>query len=75
MLTGRKIYVSGVDRAEAVLIVARTADAKTGRLKPALFAVPTDAPGFEYRPIAMDLAITDKQFLLFLDEVRLPAER
>ena len=74
VLTGRKIYVSGVDRAEAVLIVARTADAKTGRLKPALFAMPTDAPGFEFRPIEMDVAITDKQFLLFLDEVRLPAE-
>ena len=26
----------------------RTEDAKTGRLKPALFVVPTDTPGFEY---------------------------
>ncbi len=74
LLTGRKIYVSGVDRADSVLIVGRTADARTGRLKPVLFAVPTDAPGFEYRPIEMDIAITDKQFLLFLDDVRLPAD-
>jgi alkylation response protein AidB-like acyl-CoA dehydrogenase len=74
LLTGRKIYVSGVDRAAAVLIVARTEDARTGRLKPVLFVLPTDAPGFEYRPIEMDLAITDKQFLLFLDDVRLPAD-
>ncbi len=49
LLSGRKIYVSGVDRADAVLIVGRTEDARTGRLKPVLFAVPTDAPGFEYR--------------------------
>jgi alkylation response protein AidB-like acyl-CoA dehydrogenase len=74
LLTGRKIYVSGVDRAEAVLIVGRTEDARTGRLKPVLFAVPTDAPGFEFRPIEMDIAMTDRQFLLFLDDVRLPAD-
>ena len=74
LLTGRKIYVSGVDRADAVLIVSRTEDAKTGRLKPVLFALPTDAAGFEYRAIDMDIAMTDKQFLLFLDDVRLPAD-
>ncbi len=73
-LTGRKVYVSGVDQADAVLIVARTADARTGKLKPALFVVPTDAPGFEYRPIPMDLVMPERQFSLFLDEVRLPAE-
>ncbi|HJQ41525.1 MAG TPA: acyl-CoA dehydrogenase family protein [Jatrophihabitantaceae bacterium] len=74
ILTGRKIYVSGVDVAEAVLIVGRTEDAKTGRLKPALFALPTDTPGFEYKAIDMDVPMPDKQFLLFLDDVRLPAD-
>jgi alkylation response protein AidB-like acyl-CoA dehydrogenase len=39
-----------------------------------LFAVPTDAPGLEYRAIEMDVAMTDRQFLVFLDEVRLPAD-
>jgi len=74
VLTGRKIYISGVDEAGAVLIVGRTADAKTGALRPALFIVPTDAPGFSYQPIAMDIVMPEKQFLLFLDEVRLPAD-
>jgi hypothetical protein len=74
ILNGRKVFISGVDQAEAVLIVGRTEDARTGKLKPALYAVPTDAPGFEYQPIAMDLATPDKQFLLFLDDVRLPAD-
>jgi alkylation response protein AidB-like acyl-CoA dehydrogenase len=74
VLTGRKIYVSGVDHAQAVLIVARTEDARTGRLKPALFALPTDTPGFEYKAIDMDVVMPDKQFLLFLDDVRLPAD-
>ena len=74
VLSGRKIYISGVDEAEAVLIVGRTQDARTGRLKPALFAVPTSAPGFAFRPIEMELVTPDRQFLLFLDEVALPAE-
>jgi alkylation response protein AidB-like acyl-CoA dehydrogenase len=74
MLNGRKIYISGVDEAEAVLIVGRTADAKTGKLRPALFAVPTDTPGFTYQPIEMDIVMPEKQYLLFLDDVRLPAD-
>jgi hypothetical protein len=74
VLNGRKVFISGVDEVEAVLVVGRTEDAKTGRLKPALFAVPTDAPGFEYRPIDMDIVSADRQFGLFFDDVRLPAD-
>jgi alkylation response protein AidB-like acyl-CoA dehydrogenase len=74
ILSGRKVFISGVDQATAVLVVGRTEDARTGRLKPALFAVPTDARGVEFRPVEMDIAMPDKQFLLFLDEARLPAE-
>jgi alkylation response protein AidB-like acyl-CoA dehydrogenase len=74
VLTGRKIYISGVDESEAVLIVGRTADARTGKLRPALFIVPTDAPGFSYRPLEMDVRMPEQQFLLFLDDVRLPAD-
>ncbi len=73
VLNGRKIYISGVDEAEAVLIVGRTADAKTGKLRPALFVVPTDTPGFSYQPIEMDIVMPEKQYLLFLDDVKLPA--
>ena len=74
VLNGQKIYISGVDEAEAVLVVGRTADAKTGKLRPALFAVPTDAPGFIHRPLEMDIVAPEKQYLLFLDDVRLPAD-
>ena len=73
VLSGRKIYISGVDEAAAVMIVGRTADARTGRLRPALFVVPTDAPGFTFTPIEMELVAPERQFLLFLDDVRLPA--
>ena len=53
VLNGRKIYISGVDEAANVLVVARTEDSRTGRLKPCLFVVPTDAEGFEYTSIPM----------------------
>ncbi len=43
ILRGNKVYISGVDQADAVLVVARTEDHRTGKLKPALFIVPTDA--------------------------------
>jgi len=74
VLNGRKVFVSGVDHADVVLIVGRTEDSKTGRLKPALFMLPTDTPGFEYTAIDMDVPMPDKQFLLYLDDVRLPAD-
>ncbi|NEB19239.1 acyl-CoA dehydrogenase family protein [Streptomyces coelicoflavus] len=74
VLTGRKVFVSGVDIADATLIVGRTEDARTGKLKPCLFIVPRDAPGFERRAIDMELNAVERQFELTLDDVRLPAE-
>ncbi|MER5752964.1 acyl-CoA dehydrogenase family protein [Streptomyces sp. NPDC002088] len=79
LLTGRKVFVSGVDIADATLIVGRTEtvssqSGRTGSLKPCLFIVPRDAEGFSWRPIDMELHGAEKQFELVLDEVRLPAE-
>lgn len=74
VLNGRKVFISGVDEADVVLIVARTEDAKTGKLKPALFMVPTGAPGFEFQHIPMDFHAPEKQFSLFIDDVRLPLD-
>ncbi|MDT0438115.1 MULTISPECIES: acyl-CoA dehydrogenase family protein [Streptomyces] len=73
LLTGRKVFVSGVDIADATLIVGRAEDARTGSLKPCLFIVPRDAEGFTRRPIDMELRAAEKQFELTLDDVRLPA--
>jgi alkylation response protein AidB-like acyl-CoA dehydrogenase len=73
VIKGQKTYISGVDEADAILVVARTADAKTGQLKPALFVMPTDAKGLERQVIPMDFHAPEKQFQLFIDDVRLPA--
>lgn len=74
VLNGRKTFISGVDVADAVLVVARIEDADTGGLSAALFVVPTAAPGFEARRIEMDIVSPDHQFQLFMDDVRLPAD-
>lgn len=74
ILSGQKVFISGVDEADAIMVVGRTEDAKTGRLKPALYIVPTDAPGLTYTPIEMDIIAPEKQFQVFLDDVKLPAE-
>ncbi|BBZ31927.1 acyl-CoA dehydrogenase family protein [Mycolicibacterium confluentis] len=74
ILSGQKVYISGVDQAQAVLVVGRTEEAKTGNLKPALFVVPTDTPGLSYTKIPMEIVSPEFQFQVFLDEVRLPAD-
>ncbi|ANW63149.1 acyl-CoA dehydrogenase [Mycolicibacterium murale] len=74
ILSGQKVYISGVDQAQAVLVVGRMEDHKTGNLKPALFVVPTDTPGLTYTKIPMEIISPEFQFQVFLDEVRLPAD-
>jgi alkylation response protein AidB-like acyl-CoA dehydrogenase len=74
VLSGRKTWISGVDLADAVLVVGKLADGPKGTLRPALFVVPTDAPGFSAQPIPMELVSPERQFQVFLDDVRLPAD-
>ncbi|MBF9129724.1 acyl-CoA dehydrogenase family protein [Plantactinospora sp. S1510] len=98
ILSGRKCFISGVDEAPYVLVVARVADdepnasgssGRSGRsgssggtdrsdaadrLKPALFIVPTDAPGLTRSKLDMEIVSPENQWLLYLDDVRLPAD-
>jgi len=78
ILSGQKVYISGVDQAQAVLVVSRavqsTGAAKSESLRPALFVVPTDTPGFTFTKIPMEIVSPEFQFQVFLDEVRLPAD-
>jgi alkylation response protein AidB-like acyl-CoA dehydrogenase len=71
VLNGRKTFVTGVPNADAVLVVGRIQDST--RLRPAMFLVPRETPGFAYHPIEMDIAETERQCQLYFDDVRLPA--
>ena len=74
VLTGSKYYISGVDEADALLVVARTGRDEKGRSLMSLFIVPTDAPGLQRTPINMDVMLPEKQYTLFFDDVRLGAD-
>jgi alkylation response protein AidB-like acyl-CoA dehydrogenase len=74
-LTGRKYYISAVDQVDYVLVVGQSpASREGGQIRPALFIVPTDAAGFEFRPIDMELVSPERQFFCYFDEVDVPAE-
>ncbi|RZT84403.1 alkylation response protein AidB-like acyl-CoA dehydrogenase [Pseudonocardia sediminis] len=74
VLRGTKYYISGVDEAAALLVVARTGRDDDGRGKLSLFLVPTDAPGLVATPLPVDVMLPEKQFTLHFDEVRVPGE-
>jgi len=73
VITGRKCFISGVDEAPFMLVVARFQDS-AGRLAPALFVVPTDAPGLVRSQIDMEIVSPENQWLLYFDDVRVPAD-
>jgi alkylation response protein AidB-like acyl-CoA dehydrogenase len=75
-LNGTKYYISGVDEAEAVIVVTRTGtDEHTGNAQLSLFVVDTDAKGFEARLIPVEIAAPEKQFTIFFDDCDIGEDR
>jgi len=74
VLNGRKAFISGVDEADTILVVARMADAETGRLRPALFLVPRDTPGLTWSKLEMEIVSPENQFLVYLDDAVVSAD-
>lgn len=75
-LRGQKYYISGVDEADQLLVVARTGtDETTGRGNLSLFLVDPDAPGLRREPIPVEIVVPEKQFTLFFDDVVVPADQ
>lgn len=75
-LRGSKTFISGVDESETILVVARTGtDENTGRGRLSLLIVDADAEGLQRTFIPMEISSPDKQWLLFFDDVEVPADR
>ena len=73
---GTKYYISGVDGAGAILVVARTGtDERTGHGLLSLFLVPPDAPGLTAQPLPVAAALPEQQFTLFFDGVRVGGDQ
>ena len=74
VLRGQKYYISGVDEADAILVVARTGT-DAGGAALSLFVVDVAAPGLTAQPLPVSVALPERQFTLFFDGVRVPADR
>ena len=76
-LSGQKYYISGVDEADAILVVARTGTAPgtAADARLSLFLVDAGAPGLVAQPLPVAVALPERQFTLFFDDVRVPTAR
>ncbi len=75
VLRGQKTYISGVEHADAVLVVARSRLPDGSLGLPSLCLVDVDAPGFTREAIPMPYIGPDKQWTLFFDDVELDEDR
>ena len=77
ILSGKKYWTSGVDEADAILVVCRSDshDAGGGDRRPlSLFIVEANAPGISKTPIATALHVPETSFTVFFDDVKLGAD-
>ncbi|HEV7212509.1 MAG TPA: acyl-CoA dehydrogenase family protein [Blastococcus sp.] len=79
VLDGTKYYISGVDEADAILVVARTGedrgrDAATGKARLSLFVVPVGTPGLVAQPLPVSAQLPERQFTLHFDGARVGAD-
>src|SRR5256886_796490 len=75
ILRGQKTFISGVEEADAVLVVARAREADGSLGLPLLLIVDTDAPGLERQHIPTALPPSGKQWQLFFDDVEVESDR
>jgi alkylation response protein AidB-like acyl-CoA dehydrogenase len=74
-LKGQKTYISGVEDAHAILVIARKREDDGSLGLPLLMLVDTNAPGLEKVHIPVALRAADKQWQLFFDDIEVPADR
>ena len=74
-LRGTKTYISGVEDADAILVIARKREADGTLGLPLLMLVDTDSPGLDKQFIPVAVKASDKQWTLFFDDVEVPADR
>lgn len=75
LLSGSKYWTSGVDEADAIVVVCRSELVnEQGRHKLSLFLVPANAPGITRKPIETVLHVPETSFTMFFDNVELGPE-
>jgi alkylation response protein AidB-like acyl-CoA dehydrogenase len=75
VLNGQKVFITGMESAQLVMVVARTAlDEASGRGRLSVFMVDRDSPGLSWTPIRTVMNQPDKSHQVFFDNVEVPAE-
>jgi alkylation response protein AidB-like acyl-CoA dehydrogenase len=74
-LKGQKTFISGIEEADAILVVARMREADGSLGLPIIALVDTDAPGLERQEVETVASSSDKQWLLFFDDVEIERDR
>lgn len=76
LINGQKTYITGVESAERIVVVARTStDERTGRGRLSLFVVDADAAGLTRSRIRTVMNQPEGSWQLFFDDVEVPADR
>lgn len=74
-LNGSKLFISGINDAQQVLVVARTDDGEPGqKAKLTLFVVDTDSEGLTWDRMDTMLMNAEGQFFVYFDDVKVPRE-
>jgi alkylation response protein AidB-like acyl-CoA dehydrogenase len=74
-LNGQKVFISGVESADAILVVARMRQPDGSLGLPAPVLVDVDAPGLQRTMLPMAIRGADRQWQLFFDDVEVSADR
>lgn len=77
VIKGQKVFISGADQADYMLVVARTTPLSEVVNKGdgiSLFVVERDTPGLTMHPLNIEWHAPEKQFAVYFDDVVVPAD-
>ena len=77
VLNGQKVFISGARDADIMLVIARTqkaSDVKHRTEGMSLFVVDMKTPGITLQPLNIQVETAERQYMVFFDNVRLPAD-
>jgi len=76
-ITGQKIFITGADESEYMVLITRTIphkDVEDKRTGLSLFVVDSHSDGITMQPLDVEVFTPERQYTVFFDDVKVPAE-
>jgi alkylation response protein AidB-like acyl-CoA dehydrogenase len=73
VLSGQKVFISGIESADHVMVVCRTGTDDRDRARLSVLMVETDSPGLSFQKIRTVMNTPDATNQVFFDDVEVPA--